>query len=156
VSLDSKTAGNMIQILSGLPDFLRKPMLKSRIKEFNLQSNLNKRETIVIALQAAASIPIEKLSILMKTWLEVVAESNSQNRTSIFHIYCEEILRQPSIVQKLDTKILTDVLISLDSKQKEKITDSLKEAILILPNKDKLLRLVPRYTLQALQLLNLQ
>jgi hypothetical protein len=152
VSISPTTAGNIIQILSGLPDFLRKPMLRRRLSEFYTLDHADRCETIAMALQAAPSIESSKLSILVRTWLEVLAEMDREKRTMMFGIYCEELLKRPSILNGLDIKSLTDTFLSLDPAQREKIVDSLKEAVLAIPKRQKILKLIPQHSLNALGL----
>ena len=70
VCVSNAAAGNIIQILANLPDFLRKPMLQSRLKEFFYSMNdEDRRETISMALSAAPTIELNKLAVLFRTWL---------------------------------------------------------------------------------------
>jgi hypothetical protein len=148
----STTAGNILQILASLPDFLRRPMLYSRLKEFYAQNDENKRETIRMALSAAATIDQSKLAILFRTWLELLSEFDSDKRTIMFQTYCMQILSNPASLEKLNLKLLTSTFLSLDQKQQERITDSLHEVLLSLPNRNKILKLVPEESLKAIGL----
>ena len=47
----NNAVGNIIHILADLPDFLRKPMLRNRLKEFYEMRDDEKRETISMALE---------------------------------------------------------------------------------------------------------
>lgn len=77
-------AGNIIQILANLPEFLRKPMLQKRLSEFFDMAEQERQETIALALAAAPTIDPQKLSVLVKTWLEVLAGFDAEKRTAIF------------------------------------------------------------------------
>ena len=148
----SSAAGNIIQILASLPDFLRRPMLHSRLKEFYALNDENKRETILMALSAAPTIDQSKLAILFRTWLELLSEFDSDKRTIMFQAYCRQILSNPASLEKLNLKLLTYTFLSLDQKQQERITDSLHEVLLSLPNRNKILKLVPEESLKAIGL----
>lgn len=145
----SNAAGNIIQILAGLPDFLRKPMLQRRLNEFYAMSADDKRETIGMALSAAPTIDPNKLSVLFKTWLEVLAEFDTEKRAVMFQTYCRQILSNPRSLEKLDFKALTATFLSLDQKQRERITDSLYEVLFSLPNRNEILKMVPEDSLKA-------
>lgn len=145
-------AGNIIQILANLPDFLRKPMLQKRLKEFFDMSEADRQETIALALSAAPAVEPAKLSVLMKTWLEVLAEFDSRERTMIFGTYCSQILKQPKSLQKLNFQSLTDTFASLGEKQKEILADTFKEVLLGLPRRNDLLAVVPEYPKRVLGL----
>lgn len=146
------TAGNIIQILANLPDFLRRPMLQKRLTEFFDMDERDKQETIALALSAAATIDPVKLSVLVKTWLEVLAGFDASQRTAIFSTYCRQIILQPESLQKLNMLALTATFMSLAEKERQVLADSLKEVLFSLPNRDRLLALVPEQTKKALSL----
>lgn len=148
----SNDAGNIIQILADLPDFLRKPMLQNRLKEFYSMSEGDKRETISMALSAAPKIDPSKLSMLFRTWLEILSEFDAVKRVIMFQMYCRQILASPHSVQNLDFGSLTATFLSLDQKRRERITDSLYEVLFLFPNRNEILRLVPEVSLKAVGL----
>jgi hypothetical protein len=148
----SNAAGNIIQILANLPDFLRKPMLQNRLKEFYAMSDADRCETIGMALSAAPTIDPSKLSILFRTWLEVLSESDGEKRATMFQTYCRQILANVRLVEKLDFKLLTATFLSLDQKQRERLTDSLHEVLFLFPNRNEILKMLPENSLQAVGL----
>jgi hypothetical protein len=145
-------AGNIIQILANLPDFLRKPMLQKRLKEFFDMPEADRQETIALALSAAPAIEPAKLSVLVKTWLEVLAEFDAHERSMILGTYCRQILEQPESLQKLDFQSLTDTFTSLGERQKEILADTLKEVLLGTPRRNEVLALIPERPKHALGL----
>jgi len=149
----NNAAGNIIQILANLPDFLRKPMLQNRLKEFYAMSDEDRQETISLALSAAPTIDQTKLSVLFKTWLEVLSEFEPEKRTIMFQTYCRQILSSnPQSIEKLDFKLLTETFLSLDQRQRDLMTDSFKEVLLSLPNRNEILKIVPEDSLKAIGL----
>jgi hypothetical protein len=148
----NNASGNIIQILADLPDFLRKQMLQNRLKEFYEMSDEEKRETISMALSAVSTIDPNKLSTLFKTWLELLSEFDAEKRGLMFQIYCREILANPRSIIKLDFKSLTTAFVSLDQGQRERLTDSLHEALLGLPNGSEILKLIPEHSLKTVGL----
>jgi hypothetical protein len=145
-------SGNIIQILADLPDFLRKQMLQNRLKEFYEMRDEEKSELINMVLAAAPAIDPNKLSVLFKTWLELLSEFDSEKRRVMFQIYCMQILANPYSIAKLDFGSLTTAFVSLNQVQQERITDSLHEVLLGLPNSSKILKLIPEYSLKAVGL----
>jgi hypothetical protein len=145
-------AGNIIQILANLPDFLRKPMLQSRLKEFYAMSDDDRRETISMALSAAPGIEPAKLAVLFRTWLEILSEFDSEKRAIMFQIYCRQMLAGPRSVKELNFKSLTTTFLSLDQRQQERIADSLHEVLFLFPNRNEILKLVPEDSLKAIGL----
>jgi hypothetical protein len=148
----SNAAGNIIQILANLPDFLRKPMLQNRLKEFYGMSDEDKRETISMALSAAPMIDSNKLSVLFRTWLEVLSEFDAEKRAIMLQTYCRQILANARLVERLDFKSLTATFLSLDQKQRERLMDSLQEVLSSFPNRNEILKLVPEDSLKAVGL----
>ncbi|HEY6166267.1 MAG TPA: hypothetical protein VIW25_15305 [Nitrososphaeraceae archaeon] len=153
MSIDPKMAGNIIQILANMPDFLRKSMLRGKVQEFYSMRNLDKHETISAALKALPSLEGRKLSVLTKTWLEVLSEFEGLKITVILRVYCEELLRNPQILEKLEIELMIDVFSSLPDKRKEKLADCLKEVIFSFPEIDEILKIIPK---PALEILNIE
>jgi hypothetical protein len=147
VSINSKIAGNIIKILANLPDFLRKSMLQTKLREFYLMEERDKHETISMALKAASTIEASVLSVLMKTWMEVLSEFDGVRISNMIRIYCEEILMNPKAIENLN-----NVFCSLQDKQKEKLADCLKEVILSFPNRYELLEIIPKPALEILKI----
>ncbi len=145
-------AGNIIQILANLPDFLRKPMLQGRLHEFFAMSEQDRREMINMALTAAPGMDPEKLAVLVRTWLEVLCEFEPEKRMIIFGMYANQALKNAELITKLDFASLTRTFLSLDEKEKEKIIDSLHEVLFAIPERDKVLKLIPEDSRRALKL----
>ena len=148
----SNSSGNIIQILANLPDFLRKPMLQNRLKEFYLMTDDDRRETISMALSAAPTIDPKKLSVLFRTWLEVIAEFEPEKRAAMFETYCIQMLANAHQVERLDFRSLTATFLSLDQKHKERLTDSMHEVLFSFPKRNEILKLIPTESLKALGL----
>ena len=148
----NNVSGNIIQILADLPDFLRKQMLQNRLKEFYEMRDEEKIELICMVLAAAPTIDPDKLSILFKTWLELLSEFDSEKRRVMFQTYCMQILTDPYSISKLDFRSLTNAFVSLNQVQRERITDSLHEVLLGLPNSSKILKMIPEHSLKAVGL----
>jgi len=152
MSINSKVAGNIIKILADLPDFLRKSMLRSKLQEFYLMEEPDKHETISLALNAAFTIQGNTLSVLMKTWMEVLSEFDGVRITTMIRIYCEEILMNPRAIENLNIESLIDGFCSIEHKQSEKLADCLKEVILSFPKRYELLKIIPKPALKILKI----
>jgi hypothetical protein len=152
MSINSKVAGNIIKILADLPDFLRKSMLRSKLQEFYLMEEPDKHETISLVLNAAFTIQGSTLSVLMKTWMEVLSEFDGVRITTMIRIYCEEILMNPRAIENLNIESLIDGFCSIEDKQSEKLADCLKEVILSFPKRYELLKIIPEPALKILKI----
>jgi hypothetical protein len=103
-----------------------------------------------MALAAAPGIPAVKLAILVKTWLEVLAEFEPAERDIIFRAYCNELASNSSQLQSLDLNVLTDAFLSLPTNTQQVLSDSIHEVMLSIPRPQRILEFVPPRSLSAL------
>jgi hypothetical protein len=61
----------------------------------------------------------------------------------MLRLYCEEILKDHSVIEKLDIDCLIHAFMSLDEVKKQKFIDCLKEAMLSVPNRQKIIEMIP-------------
>lgn len=134
---DSNIAGNIIQILAGLPEFLRKPMLKNRLIEFFTLPEDERKETVTNALNAAPTIDLKILSNLVKTWMEVLCEFDEDKRKAMFGAYVNVIAASPDILSKLNVDGLVSTFNMLPDDKKELLVNSLQGLINDLPDDKK-------------------
>ena len=113
-------AGNIIVNLASLPDFLRTPILKKRMTEFFSKNQDDKSEIIVNALNAGPTIPFPNFSKLFKTWLEVLATINNENREDMFSNYFKHILASPEKIILFNLDAIFEIFLQVD-KEKQKI-----------------------------------
>jgi hypothetical protein len=130
-------AGNIIVNLAGLPEFLRKPILKKRLSEFFSMNPEDKIEIINNALQAGPTIPFDKFSTLFKTWLETLCSLSEDQRTVMFSSYINEIVNHPEklIVYNLDG--IFAVYMSLSVDQRSVISATIKKITSSFDEKEK-------------------
>jgi len=131
---DSNIAGNILQILAGLPEFLRKPMLKNRLTEFFTLPEDERKETVTNALNAAPAIDFNVLSHLVKTWMEVLCEFNEDKRKAMFGAYVDVIAVSPEVIAKLNIDGFISLFNSLPDDKKEILASSLNDLIADLPS----------------------
>ena len=134
---DSNFAGNIIQILAGLPEFLRKPMLKNRLTEFFTLPEDERKETVTNALNAAPTIDLKILSNLVKTWMEVLCEFDEDKRKTMFGAYVNVIAASPDILSRLNVDGLISTFNMLPDDKKELLVNSLQGLINDLPDDKK-------------------
>lgn len=134
---DSNIAGNIIQILAGLPEFLRKPMLKNRLAEFFTLPEDERKETVTNALNAAPTIDLKILSNLVKTWMEVLCEFDEDKRKAMFGAYVNVIAASPDILSRLNVDGLISTFNMLPDDKKELLVSSLQGLINDLPDDKK-------------------
>lgn len=151
---DSNIAGNIIQILAGLPEFLRKPMLKNRLTEFFTLPEDERKETVTNALNAAPTIDLKILSNLVKTWMEVLCEFDEDKRKAMFGAYVNVIAASPDILSRLNVDGLISTFNMLPDDKKELLVNSLQGLINDLPDdkKNKFVGAIPETVKKTLKL----
>jgi hypothetical protein len=119
-------AGNIIVNLASLPDFLRTPILKKRMTEFFSKNDDDKAEIIVNALNAGPTIPFPNFSKLFKTWLEVLAEINVENREDMFSNYFRHILKSPEKIILFNLDAIFEIFSQVDKERQQILISSIK------------------------------
>lgn len=138
-------AGNIIVILSNLPEFLRKPILQKRLMEFFSMSSSDKVEIINNALAAGPTIPFDKFTRLFKTWLEVLSNFSEEHRTEMFVSYITEIIANPHKLVSFNLDGILEIFLSLTPDQSNTISNSIKNIVNTLDDdkKKRLSMIVP-------------
>jgi hypothetical protein len=152
VSYELNNAENIFHILANLPSFLRKSILKNKLIDFLCATAEDKDKTIFLILTAATSVNSDILSAILKSWFEVLAELDTEKITAIFKIYCETIMKDSNSIERLDISLLAEIFSKLEIKQKEKLSDCIKEVFFTLPDRYKMLSLIPRDALEILDM----
>jgi len=119
-------AGNIIVNLASLPDFLRNPILKKRMTEFFTKNDSEKSEIITNALEAGPTIPFLNFSKLFKTWLEVLAEINNENREDMFSNYFKHILASPEKIILFNLDAIFEIFLQVDKRKQQILISSIK------------------------------
>jgi hypothetical protein len=119
-------AGNIIVNLASLPDFLRTPILKKRMTEFFSKNDDEKAEIIVNALNAGPTIPFPNFSKLFKTWLEVLATINNENREDMFSNYFKHILVSPEKIILFNLDAIFEIFLQINNERQQILISSIK------------------------------
>jgi len=143
VTFGSKAAVNIIYILADLPDFLREPVLRKKLQEFYMFDESDKRETISTALNAASSIDAKRLNVLVKSWMDVLSELDTGKILIMLTLYCDELLKDRSPLKKPNFECVFQAFITLDEVKKVKFIYCLKEAMFSVPNRLKIIQMLP-------------
>jgi hypothetical protein len=130
-------AGNIIINLASLPDFLRTPILKKRMTEFFSRNDDEKTEIIVNALNAGPTIPFPNFSKLFKTWLEVLATINNENREDMFSNYFKHILLSPEKIILFNLDAIFEIFLQVDKEKQQILISSIKTIFDRLDEKSK-------------------
>lgn len=152
MSFGFNPAVNIIHILANLPDFLREPVLRKKLQEFYIYDESDKRETISTALTAASSIEAKKLNELVKSWMEVLSELDTDRILTMLTLYCDEILKDRSVLQNLNFESVVQAFMTLDEVKKVKFIYCLKEAMFSVPNRHKIIQVLPTTAREILEI----
>jgi hypothetical protein len=152
VSFGFNAAVNIMHILLDLPDFLREPVLRKKLHEFYIYDESDKRETISTALNAASSIEPKKLNELVKSWMEVLSELDTGRILTMLTLYCDEILKDRSVLQNLNFESVVQAFMTLDEAKKVKFIYCLKEAMFSVPNRHKIIQMLPTTAREILEI----
>lgn len=145
---ESNYAYNLVMNLSYLPDFLQRSILKQRLNEFFSMNNNNQNEIINNALDVGPSIPFDRFSRLLKTWLISLTDIKHENRKKILSKYIYEVISSPQKLIKFNMDGMIEVFNSLDNLQKRILIKTIREVITTLKyeQKKRLLLLIPDNT----------
>ena len=130
-------AGNIIINLASLPDFLRAPILKKRMTEFFSKNDDEKDEIILNALNAGPTIPFPNFSKLFKTWLEILAIINNENREDMFSNYFKHILLSPEKIILFNLDAIFEIFLQVDKEKQQILISSIKAIFDRLDEKSK-------------------
>lgn len=138
-------AGNIITILAGLPEYLRKPMLRSRLKEFYHLSQDEQDDTIRNALEAGPQIRFDIFAKLFKTWLMVLAEMPDAQRHKMLECYATRLADHPEEMIRMHTDGLLGVFLEVDQYTQQTLATSMRDVIrdMASNNQKRLLVLMP-------------
>ncbi|CUR52477.1 conserved protein of unknown function [Nitrosotalea devaniterrae] len=139
-------AGNIIVNLAGLPEFLRKPILRKRLTEFFSMNQEDKKEIVNNALQAGPTIPFDKFSTLFKTWLETLCNMSEEQRTIMFSNYITEITHHPEKLIAFNLDGIFEIYMSLTTDQKSTLSVTIRNILGTFSENDrkKLYMIIPK------------
>ena len=141
---------DIMNTLIGLPDYLRKPVLEGRLKEFYTLDVEDKHEIVAGVLRTIPLLEEKKISDLIKTWMVVLSSFDGANIVEMLRIYCQELGNDPTIIQRIQINMVIKTFNGMKDTQREKLADCLKEAILTFPNRNMIIDLIPPSGLQVL------
>ena len=94
--------------------------------EFFSKNQDDKSEIIVNALNAGPTIPFPNFSKLFKTWLEVLATINNENREDMFSNYFRHILISPEKIILFNLDAIFEIFLQIDKEKQKILISSIK------------------------------
>ncbi len=105
--------------------------------EFFSKNDDEKTEIIVNALNAGPTIPFPNFSKLFKTWLEILATINNENREDMFVNYFKHILLSPEKIILFNLDAIFEIFLQLDNEKQQILISSIKTVFDRLDEKSK-------------------
>lgn len=143
---------DIILILSQLPEFLRKSMMRSRLLEFCAKDSKTREEFIDSILGGLSTADKDSLKKVIRTWLGVVSKLESSEISTIFSPYIKRYEKDPSLCDSEYFAILLEAYQSLEENQRAILRDCLVEVILNQNRSGRIVCTLPKKVRSALQL----
>ena len=105
--------------------------------EFFSKNDDEKTEIIVNALNAGPTIPFPNFSKLFKTWLEVLATINNENREDMFVNYFKHILLSPEKIILFNLDAIFEIFLQVDNEKQKILISTIKTVFDRLDEKSK-------------------
>lgn len=129
-------------------------MLSARVSEFPRLPKNEQVDVIHHALDASPTIPFDKFSTLLRTWLEVVSEQGAEDRRVLLEAYAGEILSTPDKLVQLHMDGIVEVFLGLEPNRQSTIITTLRMILSGMgdDDKSKLVALMPESIKQILDI----
>ena len=108
---------DIILILSKLPEFLRKSMMRGRLQEFCAKDSKTREEFIDSILGGLSTADKDSLKKVIRTWLGVVSTLESSEIPTIFSPYIKRYEKAPSLCESEYFAILLEAYQPLEENQ---------------------------------------
>ena len=143
MSNNTNATENIIEILSKLQEFLRKPIIKNKLKDFyNLEED-EQREIISRVLDSIDNINENDLNNLTSTWLEALSDMDNIKINYIFKIYLEEVMKRPDSIKKINLIALNGIK-GLNDSNKTKLIYCFTEVLFLFQDKKHIIKKIPK------------
>jgi hypothetical protein len=143
---------DIILILSKLPEFLRKSMMRSRLQEFCAKDSKTREEFIDSILGGLSTADKDSLKKVIRTWLGVVSTLESSEISTIFSPYIKRYEKDTSLCESEYFAILLEAYQSLEENQRAILRECLVEVILNQHRSRWIVYTLPKKVRSALQL----
>ena len=140
----NNAAGNIIHILAD--GFLRKQMLRKPSQRVLWNERWWKERNHRYGIGSVPTIDPNKLSILFKTWLELLSEFDAEKRGVMFQTYCMQILANPYSI--VEAWLLSRWLLPLCHLNKDRESALPTRYEVLLGSQQKQYKVIPEHSLQ--------
>ena len=144
--------GDIIRILSNLPDFLRESMMRNRLQELCAKDSKKQEEFIDSILEGLSSADKDTLKKVIRTLLGIVSRLESSEVSTIFSRFINRYENDPSMYESNYSAILLDEYQSLEDGQRIVLRDHLVEVALNQYQGRQIILTLPEKVRSALEL----
>jgi hypothetical protein len=143
---------DIILILSMLPEFLGKSMMRGRLQEFCAKDSNTREEFIDSILGGLSTADKDSFKKVIRTWLGVVSTLESSEISTIFSPYIKRYEKDPTLCESEYFAILLEAYQSLEENQRAILRDCLVEVVLNQHRSRWIVCTLPKKVRSALQL----
>jgi len=151
VKTNHSLSGDILRILSNVPEHLRKSIILNKISEFSSLTDEQKSETISSVLDGYRNLHSTHLTPVLTTCFEIISTLDARIIVDTFCIYFETFLLNPELVQSVDLEPIMETLKRLSINQRRLLVDCYFEALLLYHDRDRLKSMTPEFALEFLR-----
>ena len=143
-------SGDILRILSNVPEHLRKSIILNKISEFSSLTDKQKSETISSVLDGYRNLNSTHLIPVLTTCFQIISTLDARIIVDTFYIYFETFLLNPELVQSVELEPIMETLKRLSINQRHLLVDCYFEALLLHHDRDRLKSMTPEFALEFL------
>jgi hypothetical protein len=151
VETNHSLSGDILRILSNIPEHLRKSIILNKISEFSSLTDEQKSETINSVLDGYRNLDSTHLIPVLTTCFQIISTLDARIIVNTFCIYFETFLLHPELVQSIDLEPIMETLKRLSINQRHLLVDCYFEALLLHYDRDRLNSMTPEFALEFLR-----
>lgn len=144
-------SGDILRILSSVPEHLRKSIILNKISEFSSMSDEQKSETINSVFEGYRNLDSTHLIPVLTTCFRVISAQDAKTIVKTFCIYFDTLLLRPELVQSLDLEPIIETLGRLRINQRHLLVYCYFEALLLHHDRDRLKSMTPEFAIEFLR-----
>lgn len=132
MTASSETTEDIIQILSNIQPFLRKPIIKNKLDNFFKENDEFQLDTIDLILKSLPNVTLQKYDDLITTWIEILTVFDTTKVNHLIRLYLEGLANKPELIRIINPLIIK-CLRGFNKEKQEKLRDCFLETLFMLP-----------------------
>jgi hypothetical protein len=148
VETNHSLSGDILRILSSVPEHLRKSIILNKISEFFSMSDQQKSETINSVLEGYRNLDSTHLIPVLTTCFRVISAQDAKTIVNTFCTYFDTLLLHPELLQSVNLQPIIETLGRLRIDQRHLLVDCYFEALLLHHERDRLKSMTPEFVME--------